>query len=245
MTTHSIHTTWLGHSTFKIEINGKTILIDPWVTGNPACPASQKKFKKVDLMLCTHGHQDHIGDAVPIVREHQPKVIGIFELCQWLAKKGAKNISPMNKGGSQTVDGIKITMVHADHSCGIQDDDGSIIYGGEAVGYVLKFPNGTTLYRAGDTNVFGDMAIIRELYAPDYAMLPIGDLFTMSPVEVAYACHLLRPKVVIPMHFGTFPPLTGRPKQLEKMSRDLDIEVWEMKPGESRELKVLEPAVVK
>ena len=245
MTTHSIHTTWLGHSTFKIEINGKTILIDPWVTGNPACPASQKKFKKVDLMLCTHGHQDHIGDAVPIVREHQPKVIGIFELCQWLAKKGDKNISPMNKGGSQTVDGIKITMVHADHSCGIQDDDGSIIYGGEAVGYVLKFPNGTTLYHAGDTNVFGDMAIIRELYAPDYAMLPIGDLFTMSPVEVAYACHLLRPKVVIPMHFGTFPPLTGRPKQLEKMSRDLDIEVWEMKPGESRELKVLEPAVVK
>ncbi len=245
MTTHPIHIIWLGHSTFKIETAGKTILIDPWVNGNPACPDSQKHFKKLDLMLCTHGHQDHIGDAVPLVKEHQPLVIGIYELCQWLGKKGAKKISPMNKGGSQTVDGIKITMVHADHSCGIQEDDGSIIYGGEAVGYVLKFPNGPTLYHAGDTNVFGDMAIIRELYAPDYAMLPIGDLFTMSPVEVAYACHLLRPKVVIPMHFGTFPVLTGRPKQLEKMSRDLGIEVWEMKPGESRELKVLEQAVVK
>jgi len=244
MSSQDIQITWLGHSTFKIETAGKTILIDPWVNGNPACPDSHKKFNKIDLMLCTHGHQDHIGDAVPLIREHQPTVFGIFELCQWLAKKGAKNISPMNKGGGQKFEGINVKMVHADHSCGIQEDDGSIIYGGEAVGYVLEFPNGVKLYHAGDTNVFGDMAIIRELYAPDYAMLPIGDLFTMSQVEAAYACHLLRPKVVIPMHFGTFPPLTGRPKDLDKMSRDLGIEVWEMKPGDSRELKVLEPAVV-
>ena len=233
MTMHSIHTTWLGHSTFKIEINGKTILIDPWVTGNPACPASQKKFKKVDLMLCTHGHQDHIGDAVPIVREHQPKVIGIFELCQWLAKKGAKNISPMNKGGSQTVDGIKITMVHADHSCGIQDDDGSIVYGGEACGYVLEFENGVRLYHAGDTAVFGDMALIRDLYAPEIACLPIGDHFTMSPKEASYACSLLRPKTVIPMHFGTFPMLTGKPSELRSLVADMGVEVLDVKPGET------------
>ena len=240
-----IQVTWLGHSTFKIETAGKTILIDPWVTNNPACPESVKKFQKIDLMLCTHGHGDHIGDAVPLVKEHQPTVVGIFELCVWLGKKGAERLSPMNKGGTQLVEGVKVTMVHADHSCGIEEDDGSIIYGGEAVGYVLEFENGVKLYHAGDTNVFGDMKIIHELYEPDYAMLPIGDHFTMGPREVEYACTLLRPKVVIPMHFGTFPMLTGRPKDLEKFADDLGIEVWEMKPGESRELKVLERVGVK
>ena len=241
----NVEITWLGHSTFKIEAAGKTILIDPWVANNPACPDSQKKFKKIDLMLCTHGHGDHIGDAVPLIKEHQPTVIGIYELCLWLQKKGAKNISPMNKGGSQKAAGVHVTMVHADHSCGIQDDDGSIIYGGEAVGYILEFENGLKLYHAGDTNVFGDMAIIRELYAPDYAMLPIGDLFTMGAREVEYACTLLRPKVVIPMHFGTFPALTGSPNDLTKMSDDLGIEVWELKPGQSKELRVLETVSVK
>jgi L-ascorbate metabolism protein UlaG (beta-lactamase superfamily) len=151
----------------------------------------------------------------------------------------------MNKGGSQTVEGIRVTMVHADHSCGIEDDDGSVIYGGEAVGYVLEFENGVKLYHAGDTNVFGDMKIIHELYEPEYAMLPIGDLFTMGPREVEYACTLLRPKIVIPMHYGTFPALTGKAKDLEKFSQDLGIEVWALKPGESRELKVLEAVSVK
>jgi len=235
-----VQITWLGHATFKVEASGKTIVIDPWVANNPSCPDSQKKFKKIDMILCTHGHGDHIGDAVPLVKEHQPTVIGIYELCLWLQKKGAKNISPMNKGGSQTVKGIKVTMVHADHSCGIQDDDGSIIYGGEAVGYVLEFENGLKLYHAGDTAVFGDMKIIHDLYAPDYAMLPIGDHFTMGPREAEYACRLLKPKVVIPMHWGTFPMLTGKPQDLDKMARELGIEVWAMKPGETRELKVLE-----
>lgn len=245
MSSKAIHVTWLGHSTFKIETAGKTIVIDPWVMNNPACPPSEKKFTNLDLMLCTHGHGDHIGDAVPLVKEHQPTVVGIYELCLWLQKKGAENISPMNKGGTQEVKGVKVTMVHADHSCGIQEDDGSIIYGGEAVGYVLEFENGVKLYHAGDTNVFGDMAIIRELYEPDYAMLPIGDLFTMGPREVAYACNLLRPKVVIPMHFGTFPALTGKPRELKKVAGDLGIDVWEMKPGQGRELKVLESLAVK
>ena len=157
------------------------------------------------MLLCTHGHSDHIGDAVKIVKQHNPMVVGIFELCMWLEKKGAKQISPMNKGGTQTVAGIKITMIHAVHSCGIQEDDGSIVYGGEACGYVLELPGGVKLYHAGDTAVFGDMQIIRELYAPEIAMLPIGDHFTMGPREAAYACMLLQPKTVIPMHFGTFP----------------------------------------
>jgi L-ascorbate metabolism protein UlaG (beta-lactamase superfamily) len=184
--------------------------------------------KKVDILLCTHGHGDHIGDAVEIAKQHNPVVVGIPELCRWLGKKGVKQLAEMNKGGTQTVGDIKVTMVHADHSCGIQDGD-QMIYGGEACGYVIEFSNGVKIYHAGDTNVFGDMAIIRELYAPDIAMLPIGDHYTMSPREAAYACKLLKPKTVIPMHFGTFPVLTGTPGALQKLAPE--IEVVELKPG--------------
>jgi len=187
--------------------------------------------EKCDVLICTHGHMDHIGDAVQIAKQHNPMVVGIFELCAWMEKKGAKQISPMNKGGTQTVGGIKITMTHAVHSCGIQDDDGSIVYGGEACGYVLELPGGVKLYHAGDTAVFGDMQIIRELYAPEIAMLPIGDHFTMSPREAAYACKLLQPKTVIPMHFATFPVLTGRPEDLRRLLGTSGPEVMEMKPG--------------
>ena len=155
------------------------------------------------------------------------------ELASWLGKKGAKTVSPMNKGGSQTVAGVRVTMTHAVHSCGIQEDDGTIVYGGEACGYVIEMENGVKLYHAGDTNVFGDMHIIHELYAPEIALLPIGDLFTMSPREATYACRLLQPKHVIPMHFGTFPLLTGKPGELKKMVSDLGVEVVEMKPGQT------------
>jgi L-ascorbate metabolism protein UlaG (beta-lactamase superfamily) len=160
-------------------------------------------------------------------------VVGIFELCAWMQKKGAKQISPMNKGGTQTVAGIKITMVHAVHSCGIEDDDGSMVYGGEACGYVLELPGGVKLYHAGDTAVFGDMQIIHEIYRPEIALLPIGDHFTMGPREAAHACMLLQPKTVIPMHFGTFPLLTGRPGELKKLLGPGGPEILEMKPGQT------------
>jgi L-ascorbate metabolism protein UlaG (beta-lactamase superfamily) len=231
MNLNGIKITWLGHATFRVETpGGKTILIDPWVMGNPMCPETEKNVKKVDVLLCTHGHFDHIGDAVEIARKHNPKVVGIPELCGWLGKKGVKQTAEMNKGGTQTVDDIKVTMVHADHSCGIKDGD-EVVYGGEACGYVVEFANGVKIYHAGDTNVFGDMQIIRELYAPDIAMIPIGDHYTMGPREAAYACNLLKPKMVIPMHFGTFPALTGTPSELQK--RVPDIKVREMKPGET------------
>ncbi len=226
--------TWLGHATFRIETkDGATVIVDPWVMGNPMCPESEKQVKKADVLICTHGHFDHVGDAVAIAKQHNPIVVGIFELCAWMEKKGAKQIAPMNKGGTQTVAGIKITMTQAVHSCGIMDDDGSIVYGGEACGYVLELPGGVKLYHAGDTAVFGDMQIIRELYSPEIAMLPIGDHFTMSPREAAYACKLLQPKTVVPMHFGTFPVLTGRPADLRKLVGAGGPEVLDLKPGQT------------
>jgi L-ascorbate metabolism protein UlaG (beta-lactamase superfamily) len=226
--------TWLGHATFRVVTpKGTTIYIDPWVMQNPMTPEAEKDVKKCDVLLCTHGHGDHIGDAVAIAKKHNPKVVGIFELCLWMQKKGAQQIAPMNKGGTQQVADFKVTMVNAVHSCGIQDDDGSIVYGGEACGYVIEFENGVRFYHAGDTAVFGDMALIRDLYSPDIACLPIGDHFTMSPKEASYACSLLRPKAVIPMHFGTFPVLTGKPGDLKKLVSDMGIEVFEMKPGQT------------
>ncbi|MDX2151085.1 MAG: metal-dependent hydrolase [Bryobacteraceae bacterium] len=223
--------TWLGHGTFAFRLeSGEVILMDPWVNGNPAHPENHK-FDRIDVIAISHGHFDHIHDAVPLAQKFTPQVIGIYETCHWLESKGVKNASGMNKGGSQTAAGVTFTMTHAVHSCGILDD-GKIIYGGEAAGYVLTLPDGRRLYFAGDTNVFSDMTLIRELYQPELAFLPIGDLFTMSPREAAAACRLLKPKKVIPMHFGTFPPLTGSPSALRDLLRDLpETEVWELTAG--------------
>ena len=145
MNLKGVHLTWLGHATFRIVTpGGRTIIIDPWIMNNPACPPSEKKVKSVDVLLVTHGHGDHIGDAVEVIRQHSPQIVAIPEMCGWLEKKGAKQTSMMNKGGTQKVGDIKVTMVHADHSCGIQDGD-QLIYGGEAVGYVVEFENGVTV----------------------------------------------------------------------------------------------------
>lgn len=226
--------TYLGHATFKVVTPGKkVVLIDPWVAGNPACPENLKAFDRLDLMLLTHAHFDHIGDAVALGKKHKPKVVGIYELTHWLEKKGVAGTLPMNKGGTQVVDGIRITMVHADHSCGILDGD-EILYGGEAVGYVVELENGFKFYHAGDTNVFSDMKLIANLYRPELVMLPIGGLFTMSPREAAAACRFLGARRVIPMHYATFPPLTGTPEELRKLTKDLKgLEITALKPGET------------
>jgi L-ascorbate metabolism protein UlaG (beta-lactamase superfamily) len=224
--------TWLGHGTFQFRLpSGEVVLMDPWIEGNPAYPQGHA-IDRVDLICISHGHFDHIHDAVPLAERFSPQVVGIFETCHWLESKGVKNTHPMNKGGSQQVGSVTITMTHAVHSCGILDD-GKIIYGGEAAGYVLRLADGRALYFAGDTNVFTDMQLIAQLYSPQLAFLPIGDLYTMSPREAAVACRLLEAPRVIPMHFGTFPALTGRPAELGKLLEDTGTKVWELQPGKT------------
>jgi L-ascorbate metabolism protein UlaG (beta-lactamase superfamily) len=211
-----IEITWLGHATvqFRLE-SGEVILMDPWVDGNPAYPKGHK-IERVDAILVSHAHFDHIHDAIPLAKQFKPKVIAIFETCVWLTSKGVENCSGMNKGGTQDVAGrTRATMTHAVHSCGIQDGE-QIIYGGEAAGYVLHLPDARAIYFAGDTAAFSDMQLIAELYKPELAFLPIGDFYTMDPRQAALACRLLNVKQVIPMHFGTFPALTGTPGELER-----------------------------
>lgn len=234
---NDIKITWYGHATFVYQTSGgKRIMVDPWVMGNPACPDNLKKVDHLDSMLITHGHGDHIGDAVQIAKEAKPAaIVGIAELCGWLTKKGVEGCVGMNKGGTVAVEGARVTMLHADHSCGIQDDDGSLVYGGEAVGYLIEFDNGFKIFQSGDTAIFGDMRLYGELFSPDLAVLPIGDHFTMDPRQAAYACEMLGVKMVIPSHYGTFPLLTGTPAMFrdELQKRGYTCEVLEMNPGET------------
>ncbi len=226
-----VEITWLGHATFQFRLDsGEVFLMDPWVEGNPMFPKAHN-FDRVDAILISHGHFDHIHDAIPLAKKFSPKVVAIFETCLWLASKGVENCSGMNKGGTQEVGPLKVTMTHAIHSCGIQDGD-QVIYGGEAAGYVLYLPDKRTIYFAGDTNVFSDMQLIEKLYHPDLAFLPIGDLYTMGPREAALACRLLKPRKMIPMHFGTFPALTGTPDQVAKLLKDFpQTKVWPLAIG--------------
>ena len=227
--------TWLGHNSFKLVTRGaKTVLLDPWVESNPACPKDQKAFDRLDVMTISHGHGDHMGDAVTLGRKFKPAVICNYEIHLFLQRKGVPNTSPMNKGGTQEQHGLKFTMVHAIHSSGIEDG-GQIVYGGEPCGFVITLEDGTRIYHAGDTAVHSDMALIGELYAPDIALLPIGDLYTMGPREAAVAARLLRPKYIVPAHYGTFPALTGTPDMLreELKKQNASAEVIALRPGET------------
>ena len=227
--------TWLGHNSFKLVLtDGRTVLLDPWVESNPACPEPCKRFERLDVMTISHGHGDHMADAVTLGRKYQPTVVCNFEIHLFLSGKGVPNTSPMNKGGTQTAAGLRFTMVHAVHSSGIQDG-GQVVYGGEPCGFVVTLENGTRIYHAGDTAVHSDMALIRELYAPEIALLPIGDLFTMSPREAALAARMLQPKRIVPAHYGTFPALTGTPEALREALAEQGVasEVVVLQPGES------------
>jgi len=222
--------TFYGHATFKVVTpGGVKILIDPWLS-NPKAP-SEVDRGPYDLILITHAHGDHLGDVLEIARTAATEVVAIHEIQQYLMARGLPKVTGMNIGGTYETRGLKITMVQAVHSSSFPDGT----YGGDPCGFVVEMEDGRTLYHAGDTGLFYDLVLIRELYRPEVALLPIGSHYVMGPREAAKACELLKPKVVIPMHYGTFPLLTGTPEALEKALSEAGLEVLVkvLSPGES------------
>jgi L-ascorbate metabolism protein UlaG (beta-lactamase superfamily) len=225
--------TWLGHSAFRIDSpEGKRIYVDPFLEGNPKCPDSEKEPERCDLIALTHGHGDHFGSTLELNEKFGCPVVAITELGDWLNNRGVKAYDP-NKGGTIDVDGIKFTVTTANHSSSLDADEGR--YAGDPAGLVIELEDGVKLYFAGDTNAFMDMQLIGRLYEPDFAILPIGDHYTMGPREAAVALELLGVKRCIPCHYGTFPALHGTPEQLREHADD-DVEVIAPAPGETVEL---------
>jgi L-ascorbate metabolism protein UlaG (beta-lactamase superfamily) len=220
--------TWLGHASFRLDSpGGKRIYVDPFLEG-PTCPEGERDPERVDLILITHGHEDHVGSTVELWEKHKPRVIAPVELRRWLETKGVEDAqgSDPNKGGTVDADGIKVTVTNAHHSSSIEG-----AYMGEPSGLVVELEDGKKVYFAGDTCVFGDMQLIGRIYEPDVAVLPIGDHYTMGPREAAVACELLGVKRVVPCHWGTFPLLRGRPEQLAKLAPGVQVE--QIQPGDS------------
>ena len=225
--------TWLGHAAFRIDTpGGKRVYVDPFLNGNPTCHESETEPERVDLILLTHGHDDHVGDTVALYEKFKPRVIAPVELRWWLETQGVEGASGSdpNKGGTVDADGISVTITDANHSSSIADR-----YTGEPTGLVVKLEDGYTLYFAGDTNVFGDMALIRRLYEPKLAALPIGDHYTMGPKEAALALELLGVQRCVPCHWGTFGLLTGTPDALRELA-PAGVEIVDVEPGGSIEL---------
>jgi len=227
--------TWLGHASFRLDTPGGTRLyVDPWLNGNPSCPENERKPERVDLIAVTHGHDDHVGDAVALHQRFGCPVVAQVELRGWLTSQGVADdgmANSINKGGTATVGDVRITLTDANHSSSAHDGT----YLGEPCGLVLRIDQGPTIYFAGDTNVFGDMALIARIYAPGVAVLPIGDHFTMGPREAAVALELLGVGRCLPCHYGTFPLLTGTPDELIKLAPE-GVEILSPRPGETVEL---------
>jgi len=225
--------TWLGHAAFLITTpGGKRIVTDPWLEGNPMCPPERKRIDAADLILLSHGHSDHSGDIVPVSRATNAPILVVHELSLWLQQKGLHNVQGMGIGGTVSVAGLEVTMTPAVHTSSIVENE-AIIYLGEPAGFVVRMENSQTFYFAGDTALFGDMRLIGEMHHPDIAFLPIGDHYTMGPEAAARACSLLGVRQVVPMHYGTFPLLTGTPERLKQLVEPHGVDVLVLKPGET------------
>ena len=223
--------TWLGHATVLVQTpKGTNILIDPFIAQNPKYPKDFALPAKIQYILLTHGHSDHISDVVPVAAEHGSMVVAILELAAYVASQGVARTIGMNLGGTVQLDDVAATMVEAKHSTGVQDKDGTL-YVGVAAGYVLTITDGPVLYHAGDTAVFGDMKLIGDLYRPAVAILPIGGHYTMGPKEAALAVKLLGAKTILPIHFGTVPQLKGKPEELDALV-DAGVQVVRWSPGD-------------
>ena len=223
--------TWLGHASFRVDTaSGKRIYVDPFLNGNPTCPENEKTPERVDVIALTHGHGDHLGDTVDLAKKHGATVVALVELAAWLGHQGVdeSQLRNPNKGGTDDVDGVKITLTHAFHSSSAPDGS----YAGEAAGLIVTTEDGKKIYFAGDTNVFTDMQLIGRIYEPDVAVLPIGDHFTMGPAEAAVAVELLDIKRIVPCHYGTFGVLTGTRDAFEKLAPS-GFTIEKIEPGDS------------
>jgi L-ascorbate metabolism protein UlaG (beta-lactamase superfamily) len=224
-----IQLTWLGHASFRFDTpGGKRVYVDPFLS-NPKCPDNEKEPERIDVIAITHGHGDHVGETVELAKRFEPEIVAQVELKGWLGSKGAPvgDVPGPNKGGTVEAAGIKFTLTNAFHSSSSDDGD----YLGESCGIVVEAENGTKLYFAGDTCVFGDMQLIGRIYEPEVAILPIGGHFTMDPREAAVALELLGTELCIPCHYGTFPLLAGTPEELQQLAPHVKVRAPE--PGET------------
>ena len=222
--------TWLGHSAFHLDIAGKSMLIDPFWTGNPKHPEGfEDRLERADFIVLTHGHYDHLGDSARLAQKYGATVVAMFEICTYLGGQGVDKAEPMNIGGTVERDGLAFTMVNALHSSAIIKD-GKPVTMGDPAGFVIK-GEGKSVYHAGDTEIFSDMALIQRIHQPKIGLIPIGDRFTMGPKTAAMACNeFLDLEVIVPIHWGTFDLLSGDPEQFKALVRRGRVEVLE--PGE-------------
>jgi len=227
----TLELTWLGHASFRFDTPaGKRIYVDPFLHGNPKCPENELEPERADLIALTHGHGDHVGDTVAIAQKFGCPVVAPLELRGSLTGQGLPDDMTQgpNKGGTVEFAGVRITVTDANHSSSGESGE----YLGEPAGLVVRIPDAPTLYFAGDTNVFASMSLIQRLYAPDVAVLPIGDFFTMGPEEAGLALELLGSKRCVPCHYGTFPVLVGTPEQLREHAPS-GVEILTPEPGET------------
>ena len=233
---------WLGHAAFVFSSRtGNIFLIDPWLT-NPKAPKNIS-FTHVEGILVTHGHSDHVGQAFELAKKYNAPLIASNELADIAKKHGVLNALPIDPGGSRVIGDVTITAVTAVHSSGFTEGENTI-YAGAPLGFIIAEEGAPTFYHAGDTGVTYDMALISELYHPAIALLPIGGVYTMKPAEAALAARSLMVTTIVPMHFGTFPALTGTPAELETALKRLGLHtrVVEMKPGQEISLSELASA---